>query len=50
MTQDCKNLNFLKGSDAPGPGSYNPNPEFVDPFSGSKYSMRVRTEKSEKVF
>jgi hypothetical protein len=33
----------LKITDTPGPGSYNPNPEFVDPQPSAKYSMRGKT-------
>lgn len=47
--QDCKNFDFLKVSSNPGPGAYNPNPEFIDTALGSKYSIRVRTENSEKL-
>jgi hypothetical protein len=36
-------MNFLKTIDNPGPGAYNPNPEFVDPHTSTKYSFRVKT-------
>lgn len=44
--QECKASSFLKTVDNPGPGTYNPNPQFVDPVPSSKYSMRMKTEQN----
>lgn len=41
--QECKGFDFLKVKDNPGPGAYNPNPEFVDPLPSSKFSIRGKT-------